>query len=355
MTLVDALIAQDRAGIAIVADAASASVDELVARGMDPDRAEQLCGAAEVFFGPVRNTAAQAACVAAARNNEHRLDTLAYIARSSRSLDTDTDRWHYRQTLCETQGDMRRVINRAKALKKQLKPAAPRVPKASVTFHDQGWSTVHITGHTTDVLPVYRAANNDPQAWLNNTRSTGGDAALTTVLNMDIGDFAQWRTRGDGEVEVQLANGEWLTGAQLVNRKLHASGYIALISATDGPVNLYPVRLERRASDKLRALMSADGTTCAWPGCNQPADFSEAHHIKEWSKGGATEIGNMCWLCTYHNRQNGRPKRGRMQRVGGQIMWQSPKGYLSPRGTRHTDPARRHARLAHTPATGPPG
>ena len=128
MTLVDALIAQDRAGIAIVADAASASVDELVARGMDPDRAEQLCGAAAVFFGPVRNRKAQAACVAAARENQHRLDTLAYIARSSRSLDTDTDRWHYRQTLCETQGDMRRVINRAKALKSNshLRPRACR-------------------------------------------------------------------------------------------------------------------------------------------------------------------------------------------------------------------------------------
>ena len=353
MNLVDALIAQDRAGIAIVADAASASVSELVARGMDRDRAEQLHLAAEVFYGSVRSTKAQAACVAAARENAHRLDTLAYIARSSRSLDSDKDRWHYRQKLCETQGDLRTVMNRAKALKKELKPPAPRAPKASVTFHDKGWSTVHITGRTTDVLPVYRAAKDDPQAWLNNTRGTG-EASVTTVLNMDIGDFIQWRMREDGEIEVQLTNGEWLRGAELVNRKLRAAGYIALISATDGPVNLYPVKLERHANRELRALMSADGATCAWAGCNQPADFSEAHHIQEWSKGGATEIGNMCWLCTYHNRQNSRPNRGRMQRVGGQIMWQSPKGYLTPRGIKHTDPAKRNARLAHIPATGPP-
>ena len=78
MNLVDALIAQDRAGIAIVADAASASVSELVARGMDRDRAEQLSLAAEVFYGSVRNTKAQAACVAAARENQHRLDTVSY-------------------------------------------------------------------------------------------------------------------------------------------------------------------------------------------------------------------------------------------------------------------------------------
>ncbi|WP_141760487.1 HNH endonuclease, partial [Corynebacterium sp. HMSC074A01] len=151
-----------------------------------------------------------------------------------------------------------------------------------------------------------------------------------------------------------LTNGEWLRGAELINRKLHTAGYIALISATDGPVNLYPVKLERHATRELRALMSADGATCAWAGCNQPADFSEAHHIQEWSKGGTTEIENLCWLCTYHNRQNGRPDRGRMQRIGGQIMWQSPKGYLTPRGIKHTDPARRHARAANVPATGPP-
>ncbi|WP_168167129.1 hypothetical protein, partial [Corynebacterium sp. HMSC071B10] len=102
-------------------------------------------------------------------------------------------------------------MNRAKALKKELKPPAPRAPKASVTFHDKGWSTVHITGRTTDILPVYRAAKDDPQAWLKDTR-TGGDAAITTVLNMDIGDFVQWRMRPDGEIEVQLTNGEWLRG-----------------------------------------------------------------------------------------------------------------------------------------------
>ena len=49
MTLIDALIHHDRNGIAIIADAAESSVDALVDRGMERDRAEQLMGAAEVL------------------------------------------------------------------------------------------------------------------------------------------------------------------------------------------------------------------------------------------------------------------------------------------------------------------
>ena len=356
MTLIDALIHHDRNGIAIIADAAESSVDALVDRGMERDRAEQLMGAAEVYFGQVRNRRAQDACVAAARENQHRLETLAFIARSSRSLETDADRWKYRTTLCETRGDLRAITRRARALKKELQPARPREPKATITFHDQGWSTMHLTARTSDVLPLFEAAKGDPAGWAKGGGATAAPAAaLTTVLNMDIGDFAQWRKHPEHteEIEVQLTNGEWLIGAELINRKLRESGYIALISPTDGPINLYGTTL-RHASREMRLLMSADAPTCAWKDCNQPADFSEAHHIHEWSKGGTTTIDNLCWLCTYHNRENGRPHRGRMERVDGQIVWKSPGGYVTPRGRNHGDPWVRAKRLATTAATGPP-
>ena len=448
MDHIDALVTADRNGIAIIADAAGASVDALVARGLDQDRAEHLVDAAGVFYGRVRNRKAQAACVAAARDNQHRLETLVYIARSSKSLDSDATRWHYREVLCATKGDLRTITNRAKALKRTLKPTKPRAPKASITFHEKGWSTLHITGRTSEVLPLYQAAKDDPAGWVaGDVAASVGKAVITTVLNMDIGDYVQWRAHPElaHEIEVQLTNGEWVTGTELINRKLRAAGYIALISPTAGPINLYATTLldnddtagadtatasagaqtatstagagstgtagakgtagggaagtgrstgstgsagtggrggvqacastpitmpasdaaaesapratgggPRRATRELRLLMSADSVTCAWKGCEHPADFSEAHHIREWAKGGATTIGNLCWLCRYHNRQNGRPKRGRMQRMNGQIIWESPKGYATARGRNHNDPTVRARRLANIPVTDPP-
>ncbi|WP_186439434.1 HNH endonuclease, partial [Corynebacterium sp. NML180780] len=244
---------------------------------------------------------------------------------------------------------------------KKLAPPTPRAPKASITYHDKGLSTLHVTGRTSDVLAAYHAARLDPAAWLTGDATTRVAApAITTVLNMDIGNFAAWRTHPNNaaEIQVQLTNGEWLDGAELVNRKLDKAGYIALISPTDGPVNLYATTLAgddpanpRRATRELRLLMSADGPTCAWADCHQPADVSEAHHLTEWASGGGTEIGNLCWLCTYHNRQNGRPGRGRMHRHRGRVTWQSPSGYRIPGGVDHADPDRREQRLAHTPAT----
>ncbi len=361
MTLLDDLITLDSRGIDLVAAAASSSAETLISRGMDPDRAVQLTTAAEVFFAPVRNRRAQTACVDAARDRGHRVDTLAFIARSSRSLTKDADRWKYRRALCETDGDLRTIMRAAKKLKKKLAPPTPRAPKASITYHDKGLSTLHVTGRTSDVLAAYHAARLDPAAWLTGDATTRVAApAITTVLNMDIGNFAAWRTHPNNaaEIQVQLTNGEWLDGAELVNRKLDKAGYIALISPTDGPVNLYATTLAgddpanpRRATRELRLLMSADGPTCAWADCHQPADVSEAHHLTEWASGGGTEIGNLCWLCTYHNRQNGRPGRGRMHRHRGRVTWQSPSGYRIPGGVDHADPDRREQRLAHTPAT----
>ena len=49
------------------------------------------------------------------------------------------------------------------------------------------------------------------------------------------------------------------------------------------------------------ALRVRDGG-CAHPGCDRIPSWCEAHHIKEWSKNGATSLDNLVLLCTGHHR-----------------------------------------------------
>jgi hypothetical protein len=51
-----------------------------------------------------------------------------------------------------------------------------------------------------------------------------------------------------------------------------------------------------------RALEQRDGG-CAQPGCPIPAQWTAAHHIRHWSTGGATCLGNLVLLCPAHHRQ----------------------------------------------------
>ena len=50
-----------------------------------------------------------------------------------------------------------------------------------------------------------------------------------------------------------------------------------------------------------RALIARDGG-CAFPGCNLPASWTDAHHIQHWADGGATAISNLVLVCGRHHR-----------------------------------------------------
>jgi hypothetical protein len=57
-------------------------------------------------------------------------------------------------------------------------------------------------------------------------------------------------------------------------------------------------RLFTRA--QRRALITRDGG-CAFPGCDIPAGWCEAHHITPWSKDGPTDLANGVLLCRRHH------------------------------------------------------
>lgn len=49
-----------------------------------------------------------------------------------------------------------------------------------------------------------------------------------------------------------------------------------------------------------RALVARD-RGCAWPGCDRPPGWTDAHHIIHWAHGGDTSVDNLVLLCRPHH------------------------------------------------------
>ncbi|MCW4352146.1 HNH endonuclease [Hoyosella sp. YIM 151337] len=60
-------------------------------------------------------------------------------------------------------------------------------------------------------------------------------------------------------------------------------------------------RAERTSPPGLRRALNLRDKGCVFPGCTRPHRWCHAHHLKYWSRGGATSLANMALLCTYHH------------------------------------------------------
>ncbi|MGV0375246.1 HNH endonuclease signature motif containing protein [Corynebacterium hadale] len=331
MTVLTDFIAIDRSGMHILAAAVGKPVDELVAMGMPRDRARQVHAAASVLCAKTSHSKYQQRAQAGARANGHRVETLSYITRAAQSIRETTVRWSFIETLCNTAGDLAWIRRRAAELKKELVPAVPRSVRASVKHHGDGMATLRVTGSALAVQGVYDAAKDDVAGWLAND-CPKADYTVRVTANLDLGEYVKIVSGAGDDVEVRFDNGVVVSGAEFVRMRLAELGSVILVGAADGPVNAYDVRFAHR---KHREMMLADSLTCTWKDCDVPASQCDAHHMVEHQHGGETEVGNLGWLCRYHNYQAGRPSRGRTQRRDGRIVWVSPSGRVTPTGADH--------------------
>ena len=62
-------------------------------------------------------------------------------------------------------------------------------------------------------------------------------------------------------------------------------------------------RGRRLASRGQRLVLAARDGGCSFPNCDRPAAWTEVHHVRPWVEGGATDVDNMCLVCSFHHRE----------------------------------------------------
>jgi len=62
-------------------------------------------------------------------------------------------------------------------------------------------------------------------------------------------------------------------------------------------------RARRLFSPAQRQALAEQHGGCAFPGCGHPPSYTEAHHIRWWSRGGPTDLANGVPLCSFHHHR----------------------------------------------------
>jgi HNH endonuclease len=61
-------------------------------------------------------------------------------------------------------------------------------------------------------------------------------------------------------------------------------------------------RTSRVVSAAQRAALVVRDGGCAFPGCDRPLAWCEAHHLRHWLHGGPTDLANLALVCRAHHR-----------------------------------------------------
>jgi hypothetical protein len=78
-----------------------------------------------------------------------------------------------------------------------------------------------------------------------------------------------------------------------------------------------------------RALVVRD-RGCAFPGCDRPPGWCDAHHVTHWADGGPTSADNLVMLCRRHHRMVHGPGAFTVRIVGGRPRFGAPDGAALP-------------------------
>jgi hypothetical protein len=192
-----------------------------------------------------------------------------------------------------------------------------------------GTSDVRVTGWLTQEDAAIFRATTDPLCAPRTRRHTGNDTNPTDLRSpaerrldafMDVcrlacacgqlpdngGDRPQVIVTIDYEsLRQQVGAGTFDDGSLLspaATRRLACdAGIIPAVLGTASQV-LDVGRQSRLVTGPLRRALVLRDRGCAFPGCDRPPRWTDAHHIVHWSDGGPTDLPNMVLLCGYHHR-----------------------------------------------------
>ncbi len=173
--------------------------------------------------------------------------------------------------------------------------------------------------------------NNNGSSSSSNTASYGSGIELAiTINNTDTRlDFSKLTDHNNQPLSAELAN------------SLTCNPTIYALLTTNNATTLHLTRTQRLANRaQRRALAHRDGG-CVFPGCTNPPQWTDAHHVEHWNNGGTTDLSNLASLCRYHHMVTHR---------NGWTMTITPEQYFTwttPNG--HTLNSQRHQKQQPRP------
>uniref|UniRef100_UPI0021C0E6A8 HNH endonuclease signature motif containing protein n=1 Tax=Frankia gtarii TaxID=2950102 RepID=UPI0021C0E6A8 len=87
-----------------------------------------------------------------------------------------------------------------------------------------------------------------------------------------------------------------------VLRRLACDAEVSRIVLNPDSVPLDVGRTQRTVPADLRRALVARDRCCAFPGCNRPPSWCQAHHIRHWTDNGTTCLNNLVLVCGWHHR-----------------------------------------------------
>ncbi|GGO32068.1 HNH endonuclease signature motif containing protein [Micromonospora parathelypteridis] len=131
----------------------------------------------------------------------------------------------------------------------------------------------------------------------------GGPAQIVVTTSYD--SLARQLQSGSLDTGLPLGAGTLDTGLQLTPetvRRLACDATIlpAVLAGTGQPLDVG--RQRRLITGPLRRALVLRDRGCAFPGCDRPPRWCDAHHIHHWAEGGPTCLANAVLLCGHHHR-----------------------------------------------------
>ncbi len=108
-------------------------------------------------------------------------------------------------------------------------------------------------------------------------------------------------------------------------RRLACSGRIQTVIEDEGGQALALGRITREPSAAIVRQLRYPDTECRFPGCGA-RQFTQAHHIVWWERGGATDLSNLVLVCTFHHRLVHEHGWGLRRDPSGEVRWLHPDG-----------------------------
>jgi hypothetical protein len=102
----------------------------------------------------------------------------------------------------------------------------------------------------------------------------------------------------DADGRCELADGAPV--AVETARRLSCDGSVVELVEGEGRI-LSVGRKRRTIPPALRRALAARDRGCRFPGCDRTR-FVDGHHLRHWSRGGDTSLGNLLSLCRRHHR-----------------------------------------------------